>query len=809
MEITADTYEKLGAFYLGREYDLSTREMLDNLYLYDSKDLTTHAMCVGMTGSGKTGLCISLLEEAAIDGIPAIIIDPKGDISNLLLTFPELSSTEFRPWINEDEARRKEMSPDDFAEAQASLWKKGLASWGQTGDRIARLKESADVAIYTPGSEAGIPVSILDSFTPPDDTVMNDGDLLRERINTTVTSILGLIGIEADPLRSKEHILISNLFEHAWQQGIALELGHLIQQIQDPPVTKIGVMDIDSFYPAKERFELSMLLNNLLGSPGFGTWLEGAPLDIDKIMYSPNGKPRIGIFSIAHLSDSERMFFVSLLLNQVLGWMRTKSGTTTLRSILYIDELFGYMPPVANPPSKQPLLTLLKQARAFGIGVVLATQNPVDLDYKGLSNIGTWFIGRLQTERDKMRVLEGLEGASAGAGAFDKSAMEETLAGLGKRVFLAHNVHEPAPVIFHTRWAMSYLRGPITRTQIKDLMEDKRAAFLAKEAAKSTAAEQTVEKKLASVRQVIPSGIEQYYLKPTAQDNIVYKPFVIGAADVHLVNTRAGLSSEENVVLLSTVSDGPVEIDWETATRINVDLSDLAVEGIPGAGFNEAPSAALKESNYKAWAKDLDDELYRTAREYRFKHPELNITSKSGETERDFRIRIRDEAHEQRDRLIDELRQKYARKIETAEERIRKAEQKVGREQEQAEANKLQTMVNIGSTVLSALMGRKAISRSSVGRATTTMRGMSRSAKEKQDVERALDDLDARREALEKLNEEIELEIDEIKEKVEADSAELEQVEMKPRRTDIDVHLVGLAWVPYTDANGRLQPAWE
>ena len=326
---------------------------------------------------------MSLLEEAAIDSVPAIVIDPKGDISNLLLTFPGLSAQEFRPWINEDEAKRKEMSPDQFAEAQAALWKKGLASWGEDGNRIQRLKDSADVTIYTPGSEAGVPVSIIDSFAPPADAVMNDNDLLRERINTTTTSILSLLGIEADPLRSKEHILIANLFDRAWQKGESLDFGQLIQQIQAPPIEKVGVLDIDSFYPADDRFELSMMLNNLLASPGFETWMDGVPLDIDKILYSDEGKPRIGIFSIAHLSEQERMFFVALLLNQVLGWMRAQSGTTTLRSILYIDELFGYMPPVANPPSKQPLLTMLKQARAFGLGLVLATQNPVDLDYKG------------------------------------------------------------------------------------------------------------------------------------------------------------------------------------------------------------------------------------------------------------------------------------------------------------------------------------------------------------------------------------------------------------------------------------------
>ncbi len=470
-------YEKLGVFYLGKEYDLAAQQLRDDLILYDSKDLVTHAVCVGMTGSGKTGLCLALLEEAAIDSVPAILIDPKGDLANLLLTFPNLRGEDFLPWINEEDAAKKGMSPQDYANKQAAMWLGGLADWGQSPDRIKMLRDKVDMVIYTPGSSAGIPISILKSFAAPGQAVMDDGELLREHISTTVTSLLGLLGIDADPLQSREHILISNILDNAWKQGQDLDLAALIGKIQTPPMTKIGVLDLDAFYPAKDRFGLVMALNNLLASPGFNAWLEGEPLDIGRMLYSPSGKPKLSIVSIAHLSDAERMFFVSLLLNQTLGWMRQQSGTTSLRAILYMDEIFGYFPPTANPPSKQPLLTLLKQARAFGLGVVLATQNPVDLDYKGLSNAGTWFIGRLQTDRDKQRVLDGLEGAAASSsGGFDRSKMEQLLAGLGSRVFLMNNTHEDAPVVFQTRWVMSYLRGPLTRNQIKTLMDPIKAA---------------------------------------------------------------------------------------------------------------------------------------------------------------------------------------------------------------------------------------------------------------------------------------------------------------------------------------------
>src|SRR6266550_4355749 len=469
-------YEKLGQFYLGREYDVEKKTSADkNLVLYDSKDLVTHAIVVGMTGSGKTGLCIDLIEEAAIDGVPAIAIDPKGDLTNLLLTFPDLQPLDFRPWINEEDAARKGLSPDEYAKQQADLWRNGLASWGEDGERIRRLKAAADFAIYTPGSSAGIPVSIVRSFAAPPAALREDAELFRERVATTATSLLALVGIAADPVKSREHILLSTLFTAAWTAGQDLDLTALVNQVQKPPMGRIGALDLEKFYPAKDREDLALRINGLIAAPGFAGWLEGEPLDVSAFFRSSAGKPRVSIFSIAHLSDAERMFFVALLLNDIYGWIRTQSGTTSLRAILYMDEIFGFFPPVAEPPSKRPMLNLLKQARAFGLGVVLATQNPVDLDYKGLANCGTWFLGRLQTERDKLRVLDGLEGASAAAGTnFDRSEMDRLLSGLGNRVFLMNNVHEDHPVVFQSRWALSYLRGPLTRQQIGQLMAEEK-----------------------------------------------------------------------------------------------------------------------------------------------------------------------------------------------------------------------------------------------------------------------------------------------------------------------------------------------
>lgn len=464
-------YEQLGVFYLGKKYDLDKQSCLDDeLILYESRDLLTHAVCVGMTGSGKTGLCIDLLEEAAIDNIPVIAIDPKGDLSNLLLTFPELNAATLSPWIDADEARRAQKTVETIADEQAQKWKKGLDEWHQNEERIKLLKSSADFAIYTPASSVGIPLSVVKSFNCPDESILEDRESLREYISSTATSILALLGISADPIKSREHILLCSILDSSWKQSQNLDLHGLIQKIQTPQIQQVGAIPLESFFPKKERYEFALSINNLIASPGFEAWMEGEPLDIDRLFYSDKGKNKVSIISIAHLPDTERMFFVSLLLGQLVSWMRKQSGTSSLRAIFYMDEILGYFPPVANPPSKAPLLTLLKQARAFGLGMVLATQNPVDLDYKALGNTGTWFIGRLQTERDKLRVLDGLEGAASESGnSFNRQEMDKLISGLSRQVFLMNNVHQSQPTIFKTRWSLSYLKGPLSRQQLKSL----------------------------------------------------------------------------------------------------------------------------------------------------------------------------------------------------------------------------------------------------------------------------------------------------------------------------------------------------
>ena len=782
-----EDFEKLGQFYLGRSLD-------GGLLLYDSRDLTTHAVCVGMTGSGKTGLCIGLLEEAAIDGIPALVIDPKGDLTNLMLTFPELRPEDFAPWVNRE-------AGEDPA-AQAELWRKGLEKWGQSGERIRKLKESAEFAVYTPGSAAGIPVSIVHSFAAPGAAEREDREALRERVSGAATSLLGLLGIAADPVKSREHILISNILMDAWLEGRDLDIGAIIQAIQSPPMKRVGVLDLESFYPARERFELAMMLNNLLASPGFEAWLEGAPLDVDRFLYAASGKPRIAIFSIAHLSDAERMFFVSLLLNQTVSWMRRQSGSTSLRAIVYMDEIFGYFPPVSNPPSKLPLLTLLKQARAFGVGVVLATQNPVDLDYKGLANCGTWFIGRLQTERDKARVLDGLEGAATAAGAgFDRAALDRTLSGLGKRIFLMNNVHERAPALFETRWTLSYLRGPMTRDQIRELAQS-RAAAPSRPAPLSTPPAGAAA---ASARPVLPANVPQFFLPVRGgAEGVVYHPVLYGAAQVRFSDAKTKVDYTRSVAFFVPIEDTAAPVDWAKAEEVDVAPEDLEAEPAEGAGFAELPPAAANAKSYPVWSKEFANWLFANQTLELLSCQELEAVAEAGESERDFRVRLQQAARERRDAEQEKLRARYSPKMAALEDRIRRAEQAAQREREQAQSAKLQTAVSIGTGLLGAFLGRKALSATNLERAATAARTLGRAQKESSDVQRAIENVEALRQQLAVLREEFDRELAALEGKLDVFALQFGSTVLRPKRGNISVRLAALVWAPYRGA----APAW-
>jgi len=793
-------FEKLGLFYLGREYDVASGKVLDTPILYDSRDLVTHAVCVGMTGSGKTGLCLSLIEEAAIDGVPVIAIDPKGDLGNLLLTFPSLAESDFRPWIDEDEARRAGLSPDAFAAQQAETWRKGLAEWGQDGARIERLRKSADFAIYTPGSRAGLPVSVLQSFAAPPAAIRDDAELLGERAGSTATSLLSLAGVDAPP-RSREHTIVTNVFTTAWKEGRDLDLAALIQQIQAPPFQRVGVVDLEAFFPQRERFDLAMRFNAVLAAPGFEQWFEGAPLDPARLFYTADGRPRVAVFSIAHLGDAERMFFVSLLLNHVVGWMRGLTGTSSLRAIVYMDEIAGYFPPVATPPSKGPLLTLLKQGRAFGLGVVLTTQNPVDLDYKGLSNIGTWFLGRLQTERDKSRMLDGLEGSTAGS--MDRDKVDRILSALGKRVFLLHNVHDDGLVTFQTRWTMSYLRGPLSRDQIRVLMGSRAKSEPATPRPPDEPGAAVAPKRVSSAEAasdqppVLQPGIQQFFLPAASAPSkpTVYSPVVLGAARLGFSDAKLGVDATRDVMFAAHIGTGPIAVDWAAASRLDVALADLERQPQNGASFQMVPSAASQPKSYPAWEKAFKQWLTQNERVELFRHRETGLISRPDETEGDFKVRVHDGARASRDQAVEAVRQKYAAKRAALAERLRRAESATARESEQSTQQKIQTAVSIGATLMGALFGRKAISVGNLGRATTAARGVGRTMKEAGDVQRASETADAVRAQVKELDDQVRVETQTIAAAFDSPPV-LERVTLLPGRGQVSVQLVALGWDP-------------
>lgn len=781
-------FEKLGLFYLGKVIDPSTGKPGDELLLYDSKNFTTHAVCVGMTGSGKTGLGITILEEGAIDKIPAIIIDPKGDLSNLLLTFPNLSPQEFKPWIDVDEAQKKGMNADEYAEKMAKTWRDGLAAWGESVERIKTFRDSVDLAIYTPANKAGIPISILSSFAAPPKEQMRDSTAIREKILSTTSSLLGLLGIDADPIKSREHILISTLIQQAWQNGNDLDIATLIQQVQKPPFSKIGALDVDTFYPLKDRMTLSISLNNLLASPGFQAWMEGQPLDIGQLLYTNKGKPKLSIISIAHLNDPERMFFVTLLLNEVVTWMRGQSGTSSLRALLYMDEIFGFFPPTAMPPSKLPMLTLLKQARAFGLGIILTTQNPVDLDYKGLSNCGTWFIGKLQTERDKARVLEGLTVASNGE--IDAKSLDKMIALTGNRTFIMRSIYEKDPVLFQTRWSLSYMRGPLTLPQIASLT-DKSETYQEEKSTPTSISEKT---RGSSSKPNIAPGITEYFVHANnSQQPVHYEPRVVGMAKMHFVEVKNKIDLWKEISIVASTDDDGKNVNWEEGSEFPDFKNRLSKEPIPKSTYGELPSGLMQEKNYPLFAKQLAADLYQNQTLTIYQAVNGTMVSKVDESERDFRVRVAQELREQRDEAVKKLREKYVPKINALKYKLQHAYDKTSQKQQKAWLQKIQTGISFLATVIGALLGR-GVTKGTITETGTTLRRATQISKNSQDVNQAEEQAKAYQQDLQELESQMNSEISALAAQQDAETINIENISVRPRKGDIVVEKVALAW---------------
>jgi hypothetical protein len=831
-------------FYLGRIYDPKKKVVTTQAVAYDPADLTTHAVVTGMTGSGKTGLCIGLLEEAALQGVPAIIIDPKGDLTNLVLHFPDLLPQDFQPWIEPDLARRAGKTLEQAAQEASNSWRTGLTEWGITPARLLALKNAAQFAIYTPGSDSGIPVSVLSSLAAPNLPWDENREILREKVGSTVTAILGLVGItDIDPIQSREHILLSNLFENAWSQGQDVDLTELILQTQTPPFEKLGAFPVDAFFPQKDRMALAMRLNNILAAPAFEAWREGQALDVNALLCTPDGRPRHSIFYLAHLSDAERMFFVTLLFSAVETWMRTQKGSTSLRALLYMDEIFGYLPPTAVPPSKGPLLRMLKQARAFGLGLLLATQNPVDVDYKALSNAGTWFIGKLQTEQDKNRLLDGLESASGG---LSRSAMDSAISGLGKRVFVLHNVHEKAPVLFQTRWTMNFLAGPLTRTQIPDLnklagadvgmnappaqTQTPKAEAGMRPAPSGSLSDfqpvpvpQTAPAPAASNRQSqvvnqksdgsqtkppVPSGVAEYYLpqnyslpeafasakRPMPSQaliqGVIYRPALLAAAQVRFLDRKYGVDvNQMRSVLVESIERSGV-IRWDDFAY-GGDAEKVESAPTPQAHFGMIDAPLNDAKRMTALQKDFADWVYRGSTVTARANQKLKVFAGPDITQAEFMKTCSDVARDARDAEIEKKTTVIEKKINALEEKLAREERELRQDQENLQNRNIETGIN-GIEVVAGLFGigrKKSIS--------TPVSKFRMAQNAKANVQESVDSIDQFKKDLADLQHERDDVIAQINDAWGSVVNEIDEVTITPKKTDIYVKLFGVAWTPY------------
>ena len=853
--MTQSVSDERGKLYLGREYDLETGTVTDRPVLYDLRHLTTHGVILGMTGSGKTGLGIVLLEEALLQSIPALILDPKGDIANLLLTFPDLSPADFARWVDVEGARRRGMSVEAYAAEEARRWQEGLAQWSITGERIARLRQAAQFTLFTPGSEAGQPVDVLHFFDPPDLDWDTHEEALRERVGGIVSALLELVGVEADPLQSPQHILLARIVEHVWRLGEPLDLPRLIQLLQTPPFQQVGVFELETFFPEKDRFALARALNNLIAAPGFENWQEGTPLDVATLLYASDGRPRASIFYLAHLDDAQRNFFITLFLEAVRDWLREQSGTTDLRALLYFDEVFGYFPPYpSNPPTKRPLMALIKQGRAAGLGVVLATQNPADLDYKGLTNAGTWAVGTLRAERDKERVLEGLEGAIAGAGtALDRRTLDRALGALKPRVFLLHDVHEGRPIFFHTRWAMSYLRGPLTREQVREVAKgqgdretwrqgdketgrgEEQGAGGAEEQGSGGAEEwrgRAAEEQggrgaeewgggaaqeeagglaeLSATPPALPPDLPQVFVPPAItfewalrgyeeqvgqpllvrERRLVYAPYLLALGTVRVVDQARGISHQEAVARLVRPEVGPLGLNWDEG-EVTVGKADLSPKPLGTGVYAPVSPALARLRDLKRWESDFADYVYRRANVTIWYNPALKLYGRAGESRRDFRVRCEEQARRGRDAELKEARARMGKEMARVQAALRREQRELAGDQEELEARKREELLTLGESALNLLTGRRPWYMVSHASHKRTL-----TRKAKADVEEsvaAIEDLEGQ---LDALAEEWQERAAEIHDRWAGTLAQIEQVAITPRRADVTVEFCGLAWVP-------------
>jgi Helicase HerA, central domain len=800
-----------GSFHIGHTIDAATGKAGADEVVIGSSDLTTHGVVTGMTGSGKTGLAVVLLEEARLAGIPTLVLDPKGDMTNLALVFPDLEPASFRPWVSEADAQAAGVTVDEYAAKQATIWREGLAANGIGPERLEALKDAGDVTIYTPGSTAGVPLNIVGSLEAPALSWETDAEALRDEIEGTVTSLLALVGIKADPLSSREHVLLSNLIENAWRAGRDLDLGALIGEIQTPPIRKLGVFEIDQFFPPADRTKLAFTLNALVASPTFAAWGEGEPLDPQKLLFTADGKPRCAVIYLAHLSDEERQFVVTLVFSKLVTWMRGQEGTPDLRALAYMDEVFGYVPPSAAPPPKKPILTIFKQGRAFGLGLVLSTQNPVDLDYKAMSNAGTWLVGRLQTANDKARVLEGLRSA---AGTTDVAELDRAIGGLDKRQFLLVSAKSSTPRLLTTRWAMSYLRGPLTKEQLAGLKPASPAVAPAPPAAPpsarapdETAAPGAPAAELGADETPIPPpvavGIAVSYLDPAAAwakdvgatvGSARLRAFLAARVSLRYDDSAADVDEQEEFEAVY----GPLDGGLDLASEAQVDYEDRDFSTAPpdGAVF-VLPQAPVAESRFfTQTARDIQRHLVERRPLELQRNRALKLVSRPGESAGDFANRCDAAAQERADAEAAKIRDRLEAKRDRLDKALAQARRRVEELDTDTRTRQATELVSGAGAVLGALFGGRKSARSmasAIGGAASR-RGMT--ARTSQRRESAEQKVDATQDDLAQLEQEILDEVAEIDERWQTTADEIDTLTIRLEATDVRVLETRLVWVP-------------
>ncbi|MBP7930388.1 MAG: DUF853 family protein [Acidimicrobiia bacterium] len=792
---------------------------------YESERFTTHGVLVGMTGSGKTGLAMVMLEELLAAGIPALIIDPKGDMGNLCFMSTECDPADFVPWVEAADAKQRQTKAAEVA----ATWRDGRASWGVLPERVAQVK-AADRVIYTPGSSAGIPLNVVGSLAAPPD-FSADQESYRDEIASFVSGLLALVDIEADPLSSREHILLSNLIENAWRQGSDLDLADLIGQVVTPPLRKLGVFELETFYPDKERQALAMRLNALVASPNFAPWMEGQPLDIQSLLYSPDGSPRAPIMYLAHLSDAERQFMVTLLMSKMVTWTRRQTGTSALRAVVYMDEVFGYCPPTASPPSKAPILTMLKQARAFGVGLILSTQNPVDLDYKAMSNAGTWLVGRLQTERDKARILEGMRSAQAGQ---DTSNLDQLIGSLGKREFILHSTKADQPVRLTSRWAMSYLRGPLTKDEVRTLgqhrddtvassaapsglptepsaqverPQEPAATSVANGAARPVGTDDTIPNSFDElpIAPKVAKGIRVAWLDPAAEWTDIstaptsdrFEAALACTVSLTFDETRAGLDHRETwEAVLFPIPDHVDPTSWQAVDHDPRDFKETP----PATSRYVAPEAPIDNATFfKTVEKDLEDYLARDRVLTIYQNPQLKLFSRIDETPDAFVQRCVSSAEAAADAELAKLRDRYAARERSAREKVAAAERRVAQLETDKQSSGQRELIDGASDLLGAFLGGRRRSRSMRSAGASIRRASQRretTTRNRQKAEVARDQYDDAIDEMADLERQLQDDIDQIGARWSEKAKAIETLDVGLERNDVAVTDLRLVWIP-------------